>query len=955
MPGKAKARGQGAPGAQVVVAGPATAAPAAENAEHYTKVREALDIIAGCAAFHDIQASDPLPVSADSGEGGVQAPFNQVQFERALSTQGRYIAGCNLFWLNMLFTPTPHVPVRRQAVDSLVEHFFKEPAPIDGVTVSVFDAIKVAGHKGALEACSPEELRHAALFAMARDVKAERAEAIATWRRLALSTSVTFVKHRDADERYWAALQQRENLAQSSEAMSRTAIQRIYEIGRFRNQQRQLHGSAKASAAAIFDAFNSKLTLARTSQQLSKSIVDMALTIYDRLLSTPELTEVLLIADSGPKHLNPFDSVTKLQILIQKTKSTANLVWCVRHLWHMCRHQGLAPKSVTVDALRGSAAGKGLVDLWLLKRDLFDLLVDQVPRRCHLDPEWFHEVVRPKMATHAAWQEHCSNQGNNSWQAGQPKHVVTYVTLVSEAVYGTAYDVVLRAMLKQGLAADTVESQSGIAEVLATVTEAAKPADARTAEETLGHDAPQGGPDGDDDGETVTLIVQVPAGSGAGSGTATTSEQQHQVTKVALSELGEEEREKVVRAKRNMESLVRANVQLLVKDKPDLRAELLTTSAGKAKGGPDAASAGAWKYVLIVLDTKVMGEANSRPRFRLPPVSADEVKKLLEVARGRHSPAPPPDANPEQLEEAAALQPGDMFALLDGGRAVDSQLMAAFAGKTKECRQCFVLVEQASLQARYDRVRLGFSVHNQIESARLVTASVPTLARRTRLHYPGDNTGNVIGPVVLPAWGQQWNTTYQEKKQIYGANFIAVGGKGSKHERALVESTEGEDEKRTNATVEPVFFHALPEPFWAELINSCSATAVLDLTASDESLPLACLRAHVPYTGICMTAAHVAALWRRLNLRALSAAADEGDALYDCDLATGLKRKAAQEGAEPAPKKKAKSKAKSQAKSKAKAKAKQNGADGVDGAGDADEEEDPFGSDAGDEADDGAN
>jgi hypothetical protein len=174
----------------------------------------------------------------------------------------------------------------------------------------------------------------------------------------------------------------------------------------------------------------------------------------------------------------------------------------------------------------------------------------------------------------------------------------------------------------------------------------------------------------------------------------------------------------------------------------------------------------------------------------------------------------------------------------------------------------------------------------------MVCASPPQLARRTRLHYSGDNTGNVIGPVVLPGWAKLWNSTYQEKKEIYGPNFIAVGGKGAKHERALVESEAADDEKRTNTTVEPLFFHTLPAPFWSEVINCCSALAVLDLTASDESLPLACLRANVPYTGLCLTSAHASALWRRINLCALSAAADEADKLYDSDLAAGLKRKA---------------------------------------------------------------
>ena len=78
---------------------------------------------------------------------------------------------------------------------------------------------------------------------------------MADWRALALAATITFVRHRDADERYWAALQMRENLAANSEAMVRTALQRIFELGRFRDVQRERHGPRAATAAAVLDAY----------------------------------------------------------------------------------------------------------------------------------------------------------------------------------------------------------------------------------------------------------------------------------------------------------------------------------------------------------------------------------------------------------------------------------------------------------------------------------------------------------------------------------------------------------------------------------------------------------------------------------------------------------------------------------------------------------------------------
>jgi hypothetical protein len=111
---------------------------------------------------------------------------------------------------------------------------------------------------------------------------------------------------------------------------------------------------------------------------------------------------------------------------------------------------------------------------------------------------------------------------------------------------------------------------------------------------------------------------------------------------------------------------------------------------------------------------------------------------------------------------------------------------------------------------------------------------------------------------------------------------------------------------------------------------------------------MACLRLGIPYVGLCFNAAHKAALWQRLNICALSAAADEGDSLYDCNLAAGLRgpkerrnHKRAHEDANPEPnpggKPHAKAKSKAAAAAAAAAAATAAGAGGSDGT-----EENPF-------------
>ncbi|MFM7986018.1 MAG: hypothetical protein ACKPKO_42560, partial [Candidatus Fonsibacter sp.] len=108
------------------------------------------------------------------------------------------------------------------------------------------------------------------------------------------------------------------------------------------------------------------------------------------------------------------------------------------------------------------------------------------------------------------------------------------------------------------------------------------------------------------------------------------------VRNAQISKLSEDGRDKVMRAKIMVETIVAANVQLLVETDPDLTTNLLKTSAGCLKGGPDPSHPQSWKYVLIILDTKAMGESNNKPRLRMQPANLDEVRRLVEVARGRN-------------------------------------------------------------------------------------------------------------------------------------------------------------------------------------------------------------------------------------------------------------------------------------------------------------------------------
>ena len=79
------------------------------------------------------------------------------------------------------------------------------------------------------------------------------------------------------------------------------------------------------------------------------------------------------------------------------------------------------------------------------------MLLGDIPHKCHLDLVWLKEMAWNKLSTHAEWAKHFGPNGDRQWQWGAPKHVLDYLNLVLDIVYGTHYyDLVLWDMVDVG-------------------------------------------------------------------------------------------------------------------------------------------------------------------------------------------------------------------------------------------------------------------------------------------------------------------------------------------------------------------------------------------------------------------------------------------------------------------------------------------------------------------------
>jgi hypothetical protein len=88
--------------------------------------------------FAEISAESPLNIAANrSAEtSGLQAPFAQGSYDASMSKNSEYTAGINIFWHDWHYTATPGIPLRNNAIDTLMdrmEHYFRTPARFPGM------------------------------------------------------------------------------------------------------------------------------------------------------------------------------------------------------------------------------------------------------------------------------------------------------------------------------------------------------------------------------------------------------------------------------------------------------------------------------------------------------------------------------------------------------------------------------------------------------------------------------------------------------------------------------------------------------------------------------------------------------------------------------------------------------------------------------------------------------
>ena len=912
-PAAARGRGRGTVGVggprppPVPVAIPPGVDQQGRNANHYVKVAEWRDIIEGHSLFTNIAQEMPLSI-ADSG---TQHPFNPEDYALAISRDAGYTAGINLFWCDTLYSPALGIPIRAETIPDLMDCYFPVPAAMPHtICISVLPDERPLDSRGALLAINPEEMRHAMMASIARDIIAGVGQAVLEqWRTLALSCTGNFVVHATEAARLHMAMQLRENLANDHETMSRTQLQRVYEIVHFRDVFARLNGRDQAGAATIAAAY-ANVRMAKGREKISKSFVDTALTIHTRLLAFPSAEKLLLDMHSAlPRDANPFNSVHRLQAIISKCgNSKDNTLWVLHHIRHMIIDLKVDCVSAdfSVDGLRGShkTSNRGLVDVILLKKEAIGHLCHKLPIQLGIegDSDWLGEI-RASLKDHSSFLASRSGDGL-TWRNRLTTSQARYVAFAEDLLYGSRHDVHLKALCRAGKTIASIETFPGLSDALDDVKSLL--ATEQTADQKADVDTQV--VEGDTMPNIVLKIIQ--------SSDATDKTKKDTPRDINLADLGEDDRAEWLRSREFLKRQISNYVHIIALDTvADLTEAVLTTPAGKFEGGCKVG--GRTRFVGVVWDSRVMGEASARPSVRLPPLQIQEVHRLFESIRARH------DRHELRLaHEKKALHPFDLYVSLSGGRDLGTQYQKWFQSMgppTAVSRSVHVFLDPVSVQARFEKVR-GIASNRTHDAIRLTAAPWPRveLKQVPRMHYRGTNASDSIGPVVLNQMddAESWILTWAQKKQLYGVNgLIAVGGRGDVVDDGPDDEEPPDDAaapaapgapnlRRTDDTREIVFYHSLPSLFWDEIVHDYQLGAILDLAVGDGALALTAVRNRLAYTGFAFTQSHKDMVMDRLLDLMSAGSLTAGDKWYDPNLVKTLiaasKRKDPNNEEEPA-------------------------------------------------------
>ena len=323
------------------------------NQAHNDRVQKAIANITACAFMRDILTAPPIgrgAVCPSTGKSGYKDIFNAETVRRDLSATGMSEMAGNFFWQNSLQVPLAGVPLNSRSIQLLVDRNFAEPCPFPMNMVVAFPSADYEsnGHKGSWVHVTVEEFIHAYILAVERDIDNRAKQKLWRFHLLTVTFSFTVLSGEDV---YWKQARMRQDAEVQFQVVTRSALQRIYEVNMVLGRRVGQRALSNAQLAAMYQQH---LQQVESQEQITTNYISEAVRLYKGLLSNKKVAELLARMDEEWGKDNPLNSVTKLSNLLSKTKTPETAAWFLEVLHDRIRaKQSTLHDGWSVDVLTG--------------------------------------------------------------------------------------------------------------------------------------------------------------------------------------------------------------------------------------------------------------------------------------------------------------------------------------------------------------------------------------------------------------------------------------------------------------------------------------------------------------------------------------------------------------------------------------------------------------------------
>ena len=237
----------------------------------------------------------------------------------------------NLFSLKWEHSSVRGVPYNATAIKAIQKQFFREAVnkfPADIVVAVDSPNCDAEGKRGNLLRVSPPELEHAFLLAVADAITAGKDDdTLAIWKTAMLTCSFHFEVLDAEDKCFYRQITLREQITGKHEAMSSTAVQRVFQIMSLW-QYKETTGE-RQTPAVFAKAWNEHVEMAASSEPVTESFAKNAWKVWTKALSKEPVLEILLRAENKHGHRTPFASLYQIEAYIGKTRTDGQLAFCL--------------------------------------------------------------------------------------------------------------------------------------------------------------------------------------------------------------------------------------------------------------------------------------------------------------------------------------------------------------------------------------------------------------------------------------------------------------------------------------------------------------------------------------------------------------------------------------------------------------------------------------------------